>query len=264
MRVLVTNDDGVQAPGLAVLARHVVQLGHDVLVVAPASDRSGSAAGLGPVHGGATVTVTRARLEGLPGIPVYAVDAPPGLCALSGCAGLFGPVPEVVLSGVNAGWNTGRGVLHSGTVGAALTAASAGVPAAAISCGLEPHARFDTAARVAGQILAAVRTLPSGIAANLNVPDVDGRDLGEIRLGTLARTGLHSVRLQYVGNQITVTERIRREGMAPDTDADLVLRGHPSLTLLRAGVAPVSDPATAEAFHNLLSALNREALLEDA
>ena len=133
MKVLVTNDDGIDAPGLHALARALVAAGHDVVVVAPARDMSGSGAAIGQVHLDQSIDARRVELPGLDGVPAYALDGAPGLCVLAARLGGFGDPPDVVMSGINPGCNTGRAVLHSGTVGAALTAANFGVRGLAVS-----------------------------------------------------------------------------------------------------------------------------------
>jgi 5'-nucleotidase len=131
--VLVTNDDGVESAGLHALVRALVDAGHDVLVVAPASDMSGSGAAIGSIHLDQHIDAEKVELPGLAGVPAYAVDGPPGLCVLAARLGGFGDRPELVVSGINPGCNTGRAVLHSGTVGAALTAANFGGRGLAVS-----------------------------------------------------------------------------------------------------------------------------------
>ena len=133
MKVLVTNDDGVGSPGLHALARALVDAGHDVVVVAPDRDYSGSGAAIGHLHADDHIDVAPVELPGLSGVPAYAVDGPPGLCVLTARLGGFGDPPDVVVSGINPGCNTGRAVLHSGTVGAALTGANFGVRGLAVS-----------------------------------------------------------------------------------------------------------------------------------
>jgi 5'-nucleotidase len=133
MKVLVTNDDGVASPGLHALARSLVEQGHDVIVVAPDREMSGSAAAIGQVHVDEGIDAERIELPGLDGVPAYALAGPPGLCVLTARLGGFGEPPELVVSGINPGCNTGRAVLHSGTVGAALTAANFGCRGLAVS-----------------------------------------------------------------------------------------------------------------------------------
>jgi 5'/3'-nucleotidase len=133
MKVLVTNDDGVASPGLHALARALVDDGFDVIVVAPDREMSGSAAAIGQVHVDEGIDAERVDLPRLDGVPAYAVAGPPGLCVLTARLGGFGDPPDLVVSGINPGCNTGRAVLHSGTVGAALTAANFGCRGLAVS-----------------------------------------------------------------------------------------------------------------------------------
>jgi 5'-nucleotidase len=133
MKVLVTNDDGVESAGLHALVRALVDDGRDVVVVAPDRDMSGSGAAIGQIHRDEHIDAELVELPGLAGVPAYAVDGPPGLCVLAARLGGFGDPPELVVSGINPGCNTGRAVLHSGTVGAALTAANFGGRGLAVS-----------------------------------------------------------------------------------------------------------------------------------
>src|SRR5207302_8957593 len=100
MRVLITNDDGVGAPGLAALAVAMVGLGHDVVVAAPLDDRSGSGAAIGPVHTGEGVRVSRMSIAGVD-VPVHGIDGPPALAVMAARLGGFGAPPDLVVSGIN-------------------------------------------------------------------------------------------------------------------------------------------------------------------
>src|SRR5690348_2886932 len=126
MRVLVTNDDGLSAPGLRALAAAVVREGHDVTVIAPVDDRSGAGTGLA-FDRAAPLSVRREMVAELPGVPFIGVDGTPALAVLLARLEAFAPRPFCVVSGINFGANTGRAILHSGTVGAALTAAAMGM-----------------------------------------------------------------------------------------------------------------------------------------
>jgi len=101
MKVLVTNDDGVASPGLHALARSLVEQGHDVIVVAPDREMSGSAAAIGQVHVDEGIDAERIELPGLDGVPAYALAGPPGLCVLTARLGGFGEPPEMVVCGIN-------------------------------------------------------------------------------------------------------------------------------------------------------------------
>ena len=130
VRILVTNDDGVDAPGIKPLAVALAADGHDVVVVAPTSDRSGSGAAIGKLFGTEPPEIVRHVWPELPGVAVHALDAPPATAVLGAALGAFGDPPDLVASGINPGANTGHLVIHSGTVGAALTAAGPRHPGA--------------------------------------------------------------------------------------------------------------------------------------
>ena len=103
MRVLVTNDDGVESEGLHVLTAALVESGLDVIVIAPNSDRSGTGAAIGLVHADQHLDSEKVVLPGCEGIEAYAIDGPPGMCVIAGRLGAFGEPPEVVVSGINPG-----------------------------------------------------------------------------------------------------------------------------------------------------------------
>ena len=138
MRILVTNDDGVSAPGLAALTRALVAWtrrtagdpAHEIIVMAPSSNYSGAGAAVGSVTDHTTIPYQRAYVEGAEAVEAYGLDASPALSVIAGALGAVGPKPDLVLSGINDGVNVGRSVLHSGTVGAALTASQLGISAA--------------------------------------------------------------------------------------------------------------------------------------
>ena len=91
MRILVTNDDGVESPGILALATVLHDAGHDVIVVAPTSERSGSSAAIGPLHRNTSIPVVEHAWETPSGVPVLAVDAPPATAVYGACLGGFGP-----------------------------------------------------------------------------------------------------------------------------------------------------------------------------
>lgn len=190
MRVLVTNDDGVRAPGIAALAGAAARAGHDVVVVAPMVDYSGASAAVGPVHSRDGVDYVGHVLVGAPDVPAFGIDGPPALAVILACVGGFGPRPELVLSGINHGANVGRSVMHSGTVGAALTAAHFGVSALAVSLRFGPDpVPWDTPASLAAAAIPALAAAPPGTVCNLNVPDVVLPALRGVRRGEIGRSG---------------------------------------------------------------------------
>jgi len=163
--VLVTNDDGLSSGGLIALARALIHHGFDVVVAAPDSDMSGASAAIGPVS--THVNLRRASIPGLDA-PAFAIAAPPAMIVIAGLSGAFGVRPDLVASGVNAGVNLGRAVLHSGTVGAALTAHNLGVTAVAVS--VEPGGDFDIAAEHGVRALQDALERRDASISNVNVP----------------------------------------------------------------------------------------------
>ncbi|HEX6419956.1 MAG TPA: 5'/3'-nucleotidase SurE [Acidimicrobiales bacterium] len=153
MKVLVTNDDGVESVGLHALVRALVGSGCDVVVAAPDRDMSGSGAAIGQIHMDEHIDAKPVDLPGLEGVPAYAVDGPPGLCVLAARLGGFGAVPDLVVSGINPGCNTGRAVLHSGTVGAALTAANFGCKGIAVSIDVAARLLHEAAPRASTPVV---------------------------------------------------------------------------------------------------------------
>jgi len=236
-RVLVTNDDGIASAGLHVLASALDGAGYDVTVVAPNSDRSGIGAAIGLVHADQHLDVEKVEMPGCEHLPAYSIDGPPGLCVCAGRLGAFGEPPDIVVSGVNPGCNTGRAILHSGTVGAALTAQSFGCSALAVSVAVSDPYRFDTAARLALDVLPMLLDAPPRSVLNLNVPALDYDDVLGVRWARLAAFG--SVRAAVAeSSDGTLQFELRATGVSapPDSDQGLVDAGFAALTTI-VGVA---------------------------
>lgn len=189
MKVLITNDDGIDSPGLIPLAHAALEAGHEVMVAAPNKQYSGAGASLDGESAGGGFTTSELRTEGLSAeVSAVAVHASPALIAYGGVLGMFGPRPDMLLSGVNLGPNVGPAVVHSGTVGAALTAAAMGVPALAASMGTMRPRNWNTAQEIISQVLPAVAKLPTdGRILNLNIPDLPMADVRGILPTTLGR-----------------------------------------------------------------------------
>ena len=126
MKILVTNDDGISSPVLPLLAKWAATLG-EVTVVAPAVEQSGRSQAIEIYHG-----VKIRRVELVEGIPCYAMDSTPADCVRFGCVGLGGGF-DLVISGINRGYNLGHDIAYSGTCGAIFEAAKHGVKGLALS-----------------------------------------------------------------------------------------------------------------------------------
>lgn len=190
MRILVTNDDGVEAPGIAALAAAAARTQHEVLVVAPLEDWSGASSAVGAFYRRDGVDYRTFVIEGLEDVPTYGVDGPPALGVILACVGGFGQRPDIVLSGINHGVNVGRSALHSGTIGAVLTAAQFGIRGLATSIRFGPDpVPWHTAADLAEALVPLLENAPPATVLNLNVPDVEPSHLNGVRAARLGRGG---------------------------------------------------------------------------
>jgi 5'-nucleotidase len=231
-RILVTNDDGVHAPGIHALATALAEDGHDVTIAAPLEDMSGSGAALGPSHA-TGVRVDELELDGLGDIPVWGVDGPPGMCVMAAHLGAFGDRPDLVASGINLGGNTGRSILFSGTVGAALAAANFGLRGVAVSQSLSDPWLIETGAAFGVAAARWVLDQPRGSVLNVNVPNLPLAEVKGVRTGRLAPFGV--VRTVLEGQREGRLELVLRETdeeLDPDTDTMLVFGGYVSVNAL--------------------------------
>jgi 5'-nucleotidase len=232
MRVLVTNDDGINAPGIAVLASALAEAGHVPVVAAPAEDMSGASASIIRMHRDAHIEVARVDLGAESALEAWCVDATPALAVLTGVLGAFGDPPDIVLSGINAGLNTGLSILHSGTVGAALTAQRLGLSAMAVS--LEPGDpwRWRTAAEVVIEQLDWLTRAPQRTVLNVNIPDRPPRQLA-VRWAPLDPYG--TVRASLADGQsgrMQLEMRSTGDAPPPGSDAALVAAGYVTITAI--------------------------------
>jgi 5'-nucleotidase len=235
MRALITNDDGIDSAGLNALARVAVAAGLEVTVAAPHAERSGSSAALSALGAGGRLLVEDRELAGLPGVRAVAAQASPAMIVFLAASGAFGPRPGIVLSGINKGPNTGQAVLHSGTVGAALTAQTHGIPALAVSLASDEPAHWDTAAMAAAQALDwLLRHAGGQLAASVNVPDLPAEAVRGLRAARLAAFGAVQATIGQPGSGfVPVTFSEPEEEPAPDTDLALLRRGWATVTALR-------------------------------
>jgi 5'-nucleotidase len=236
VRVLVTNDDGIDSPGLSSLAEVVRRSGHDVLVAAPSWDSSGSSSSVTGVSSFGEVVWKQVVWADWPEGSVISVDATPALITLVAIHEKFGTKPDLVVSGINRGANTGRAILHSGTVGAAFTAFQYGCPALAMSLTVlddppeSPH--WDTAAMVAIRVLDWMcEDLPHTVI-NCNVPNVPAEKLLGIRQGNLDLLGTFQTSITEQSGRSVPTTFAEPDVARNYTDGALVKDGFASVTAL--------------------------------
>ena len=169
MRILVVNDDGIHSEGIMELARLAMTLG-EVTVAAPAEQHSGMSQ---------SITLTNhltARKTDFPidGITAYSVDGTPADCVMTAIGGFLDQKPDLVLSGINKGYNTGTDILYSGTIGACMEALVHGVPAIAFSIGKD-YNTYELVRQYFQELMDYVTAHPAGSGAvwNINFPDCD-------------------------------------------------------------------------------------------
>jgi 5'-nucleotidase len=229
MRVLVSNDDGVDAPGIHALAEGLRAAGHAVTVVAPDRDRSGASNSLT-----LDVPLRAKRLDDR----TWRIAGTPTDCVHLALAGLLDEQPDIVVSGINNAPNLGDDVIYSGTVAAAMEGRFLGLPAIALSLagnGHEPR-HFDTAARVAVELVRRLVAdpLPADTILNVNVPD---RAWGELAGFEVTRLG-HRHRAEACVQQFDPRGRPvwwigpagPEQDAGPGTDFDAVRRGCVSIS----------------------------------
>lgn len=249
-KAVVVNDDGIDSPGLVALAAAAVQAGLDVVVAAPMRQSSGASAGIIAATQEGRTLVERRELADLPGVEAYAVDAQPGYIVLAAVRGWLDPAPDLILSGVNHGANVGRAILHSGTVGAALTAGVNGVRGLAVSLdvGLHPAGvpHWGTAGHILPDVLELLIDTPAGTVLSLNVPDRPVEALSALRHAALAEFGTVQARVDRLDDgRLSLADVETGAEPASGTDGALLAAGHPTLTALES-VREASSPVLSQ------------------
>lgn len=256
MRILVTNDDGIDSVGLHKLALAIRHLG-EVVVVAPDTEFSGAGCAVGAFNK-LNPEVHRVRLEGID--EAWTVSGPPALCVIFARAGIFEKEFDLVVSGINPGANVGRAVYHSGTVGACITARNSGITGIAVSQDAAFGSvvgqawdemllgmKWDTAAHVAAQAVGAIVANPPATpqVLNINVPNAEVSELKGWRRTEMAnqsgRTSSQVALVPKIGHEDAFNVRMdwgQPMELPEHTDIGTVQRGFVSVTWLSA-ILPV-------------------------
>jgi 5'-nucleotidase len=273
VRILVTNDDGIDSLGLHTLARALTGRG-EIVIAAPDKEYSGAGASLGPLHL-LQPEIHRARVEDID--EAWAVTGPPALCVMFARLGAFGAPFDLVVSGINPGANVGRSVYHSGTVGAALTARAGGISGVAVSQavadgGVEGQGwddmladqRWQTAAAAADAVVRGLIASPpkAPVVVNINVPNLEMdqvRGWRYVGVGRLPPRTVETVQLQpKQGHEGAFHVRMRWGDavvLPADTDGGAVGRDLIAVSFLSA-IRAEDDPdltATSDALNGLLA-----------
>ncbi len=260
MRILVTNDDGIESEGLHVLARSMREHG-EVIIAAPDSEYSGAGAAVGPIH----LSAPEVQSVDVLGIETaWSISGPPALCVMFARLGLFGDI-DLVVSGINPGANVGRSVYHSGTVGAALTARHTNIPSVAVSqhlTGFDAEGqvwedlivgqKWHVAAQVASTLIEGLLQDDIGDSPVLNV-NVPNLELDQIRGWRFTDIGTEPPRaIERVELESTPEERTFRVSMSwgdehhqsSEVDTGAVMNDEISVSYLSRIVAIPPPPAS--------------------
>jgi len=233
-RILLTNDDGIDAPGLAVLVDIASELAREVWVVAPQHDQSGVSHAISLHH----------PLRVLPqGERRFAVTGTPGDCVVMGVCHLMGEAkPDLVLSGVNRGANLGMETVFSGTVGGAMTAMMLGIPAIGLSQAFTDRARvpWETARSLGAGVVRQLLAIgwSADTCLNVNFPDCAPAEAGPVTLtrqGVGLLSGMHvesGTDPRGIGYHWINFRRSARE-QGPDSDAAAIAAGRIAVTPIR-------------------------------
>ncbi len=229
MRILLSNDDGYFAPGLEALAKAVSRLA-EVEVVAPQQDRTGASNSLTldrPLH-------LRTAPNGF-----HFVDGTPTDCVHLAVTGMLDQKPDMVLSGINFGANMGDDTIYSGTVAAATEGYLLGVPSIAFSLVTQSGKHFETAARIACELVERFQVggFDVPVLLNINVPDMPYADIKGMRVTRLGRRHKAEPVVPQVNPRGETVYWVGPAGQAADaaegTDFHAVANGYVSITPLQ-------------------------------
>ncbi len=230
MRILLSNDDGYFAPGLAVLAATLKDRKHEVTVVAPERDRSGASNSL---------TLDRPLMVREASSGFRYVNGTPTDCVHLAVTGLLPVLPDMVISGINHGANMGDDTVYSGTVAAATEGFLLGIPSIAVSLANLQSERFQTAADfVAGLVERfAAQPFPEHVLLNVNVPDIPPDMVNGVEITRLGRRHKAQDTVKTVNPRNQTMYWVGAAGAAqdagPGTDFHAVAQGRISVTPLQ-------------------------------
>jgi len=195
MQVLLTNDDGIFAPGLAAIYKELTKFGK-VIVVAPAESWSGSSHSVS-FH--RPVTCNKVNVNGL--FTGFSVQGSPADCVKLARMQLHdGPI-DLVVAGINSGANVGINVFYSGTVAAAMEAAFLKIPSVAMSVAIEEKMNFEKAAGYCTEVLGRLLPLAAGDVININIPLLSAGEPKGIKVVPQSTSGLHEYYIAHTNGE---------------------------------------------------------------
>jgi 5'-nucleotidase len=252
MRILISNDDGYFAPGIAALEQSLQGLG-EIVVVAPERDRSGASNSL---------TLDRPLSVRRAANGYFYVNGTPTDCVHVAVTGLLDQPPDLVVSGINDGANMGDDTVYSGTVAAATEAYLLGLPAIAFSLVNKGHAHLPDAARAARRLverfIASPPALDGPILLNVNIPNRPFDQIGPARLTRLGKRHATEPVIRATNPRGETVYWIGPAGKAkeagPGTDFHATQQGHLSVTPLQVDLTHDGLSAVTQAWLERLNA----------
>ena len=251
MKILATNDDGINAPGLWVNVSELQKIG-EVVVIAPEQEQSGR---------GASITLRQpiklSKLESKPAaVEAYSTDGTPADCVILGLRSLFSGEIDLVVSGINRGPNIGHDTFVSGTVGAALQGYLRGIPSLAISVSGYEDLDFKPAAKLAALLAAKIKNgdLPKEILLNVNLPNLPLEKVVGMEITELSQQSYCDV-VERDLNCEEVCYRIKRNNKEKDAYYATLGTDVWALQLGRVSITPLLNSSSANSLKAHLQSL---------
>ncbi len=227
MKILISNDDGYQAEGIKTLTRYLSQ-DHEVVVVAPSENKSAASSSL-------TLNKPLQPIEVDDNI--YSIDATPSDCVHLALSGFLDDEFDLVVTGINFGPNLGDDVIYSGTVAGAIEGRFLGLPSVAISLASWEGKHFESAGRVASQVVNQIHTsqLSHDTVLNVNVPDVPYEDIQGFQTTRLGKRHMseESVQDQDDSSKYWIGENGKESDNGVGTDFHAIANNYVSVTPLQ-------------------------------
>jgi 5'-nucleotidase len=232
MQILLTNDDGIFAPGLAAIYKELARLG-DCMVVAPACSKSGASHSVTFTE---PLVCNKVEIEGQ--FTGFSVEGSPADCVKLAFMQLCEKKPDILVAGINCGANAGINVYYSGTVAAAMEGAFLHIPAVAMSLDRDEPMDFETAAKYCVEILRKLLPVKSGAVYNINIPRLSmGKPKG-IKVVTQSNEGFEEYYIRQTNElgqtvfQLAGTLNHTESEDAENTDTNSLAQGYITITAL--------------------------------
>ncbi len=230
MNILITNDDGITARGIKVIAEKL-QKSHNILVIAPDSQRSASSHSITLVN---PIVVKEEIIKGING-RCFSVSGTPVDCTKIGVTTIANEKIDIVVSGINNGFNLGTDVIYSGTVSAAVEGALNRMPAIALSCDGSEEG-YNLAAEYAEKLLKKIDIKNIGnTVLNVNIPSIDRNKIKGLKVCKIGERNYNNV---YIEVEKSASHKVYKisgdpdDAVQGDTDVDMIKEGYVTVTPL--------------------------------